>query len=204
MPRTVRKQRPIKRLNERFDPRRARPMSDPAWDGQLDLYRKAGIDPHAVAEILRRAATSRWASEELLAVRAIAREEYERGVRLELARKRALKAIEAAIPEVQDHPELFKNAGALLQKGLKRLKQDLPDPPAFPKQRPGEIWLPLPTRQLAELLRSAGQSKRAAARIINKAFALAGHDDVVNEAKIKRLLRPVEWRKPPQSRTRRR
>lgn len=55
--------------------------------------------------------------------------------------------------------------------------------------RPGEPWLPSIVVQLYDIFRKHGMRPNAATRAVVEVLALAGHDDVVNIALVKRLTK---------------
>jgi hypothetical protein len=175
------KPRRVKRLALRYDSARQR-ESGAALGAEADQWRQRGIqDVSEIVEAFDIAARLRVRFEDQLQRPAYLSREGRRVKRV------LLEAIEIM------HAAGISDVEAGLRHYVKKYFLDtLPEHPPKRRRPPGqpeETWMRSPALVLFALWREAGHAWPTTLKDVSRAFALAGHADVVTEASLRRLAR---------------
>jgi len=181
----------VKRLDEKYDWRRWPSAS--AWAPLKTQWQGLGIDPEEVVKILHLASENRIYYEDLLVVRS----EMPSNRRYFRAAMRdfnfVVRTLRPALKRMKRRFDLFGALPRLIEQRLADASDVLgegnPEGVRLPRRRPGEPWLRTPVPQLAALFRAHGVKLRPTIRLIQEAFAHAGHQDYVTFDKIRHILR---------------
>jgi hypothetical protein len=177
--------RRVKRLALRYDSSRQREYVAALW-AEAEPWRQRGIrDVTEILEAFEIAERLRVRfEEELQGPRSLSRE----GRRV----KRIITEV-IALVRAEGMPEVEAGLERYLRKYF--LDTTPEHPPKQPRGQREETWVRGPAFLLFALWREAGQSWDTTVKDVTRAFALAGHGDVVTEASLRLLAREANRRK---------